>query len=113
MRNSVWLRALHDAPQIFYTLGTVEEAGRYAVAIVVARRSTAYGRAVTEQLSAGLSQKSFTIVNGMARGIDGWAHRAALVADGRTVAVLRCDVDVTYPPEHDQLTRLNRLRVAS
>ena len=97
------LKAIHDAPPVLYTLGTFEEADRYAVAIVGARRSTAYGRAVTERLSAGLAQKGFTIVSGMARGIDGWAHRAALDAGGRTVAVLGCGVDVTYPPEHDQL----------
>ncbi len=97
------LKAIHDAPPVLYTLGTFEEADRYAVAIVGARRSTAYGRAVTEHLSAGLAQKGFTIVSGMARGIDGWAHRAALDAGGRTIAVLGCGVDVTYPPEHDQL----------
>lgn len=97
------LKAIHDAPSVLYTLGTFEEADRYAVAIVGARRSTAYGRAMTEHLSAGLAKKGFTIVSGMARGIDGWAHRAALDAGGRTVAVLGCGVDVTYPPEHDQL----------
>lgn len=97
------LKAIHDAPPVLYTLGTFEEADRHAVAIVGARRSTAYGRAMTEHLSSGLAQKGFTIVSGMARGIDGWAHRAALDAGGRTVAVLGCGVDVTYPPEHDQL----------
>ena len=97
------LKAIYDAPPVLYTLGTLEETDRYSVAIVGARRSTSYGRAMTEQLSAGLAKKAFTIVSGMARGTDGWAHRAALDAGGRTVAVLGCGVDVTYPLEHNRL----------
>ena len=99
------LKAIHDAPPILYVLGAFKDADDYAIAIVGTRRSTSYGHVVTQQLSAGLSQNGFTVVSGLARGIDGWAHRAALDAGGRTMAVLGCGIDVTYPHEHDQLKR--------
>ena len=76
-----------------------------AVAIVGARRATPYGIGVAEALAAGLAEAGFTVVSGLARGVDAAAHRAALAAGGRTVAVLGSALDCLYPPEHRDLAR--------
>jgi DNA processing protein len=102
-RYPVQLKAIYDPPPILYMKGSLEPQDRQAVAIVGARRATEYGRWITEQIVRGLVAKGFTIVSGMARGIDGYAHRAAVSAKGRTVAVLGCGVDVIYPEEHRTL----------
>ncbi len=96
------LRRIADPPPLLYARGEVrpEEA---AVAIVGSRRGTATGRLVTERLAAGLAQYGVTVVSGLARGIDAVAHRAALEAGGRTIAVLGCGPDIVYPPEHGEL----------
>jgi DNA processing protein len=84
-----------------FARGTLAEAP--AVAIVGSRRATPYGRAAAGRLACDLAQAGVTIVSGLARGIDGAAHRAALDAGGRTIAVLGCGVDIVYPREHRQL----------
>ena len=76
-----------------------------AVAVVGARRATPYGITVAEQLAAGLAEAGITVVSGLARGVDAAAHRAALAASGRTVAVLGSAHDCLYPPEHRALAR--------
>src|SRR6266480_4615710 len=102
-RYPAWLRAIHDPPAVLYCDGSVEPGDRQAVAIVGARRATPYGLRITEALARELSGLGFTIVSGLARGIDAAAHRAALAAGGRTIGVLGCGLDVTYPPEHARL----------
>jgi DNA processing protein len=97
------LRMIPDPPPYLYIKGELQPEDRRAVAIVGARRASGYGRAVTEQLSRELAVRGFTIVSGMARGIDAWAHQAAIEVPGRTVAVLGCGLDVLYPREHDEL----------
>jgi DNA processing protein len=99
----VWLRAIPDPPAVLYCDGSVEPGDRQAVAIVGSRRATPYGLRVTETLARELSGVGFTIVSGFARGIDAAAHRAALEAGGRTLAVLGCGLDVDYPPGHGRL----------
>src|SRR5262249_56615609 len=69
------------------------------------RHATPYGIAATEQLAADLAGRGVTIVRGLARGIDTAAHRSALAAGGRTLAVLGCGVDIVYPPENASLAR--------
>ncbi len=97
------LLQIHDPPPVLYVKGSIVENDAWAVAVVGTRRASSYGREVTRQLAASLARSGITIVSGMARGIDGEAHRAALEAGGRTIAVLGCGVDVIYPPEHRNL----------
>jgi DNA processing protein len=90
-------------PPVLYLRGDLTERDTIAVAIVGTRRATAYGREVTDRLATDLAAAGVTIVSGLARGIDGVAHKAALRAGGRTLAVLGSGPDVIYPPEHRHL----------
>lgn len=99
----VWLRAISSPPDVLYCDGRIEPRDRQAIAIVGSRQATPYGLRMTETLARELSGAGFTIVSGLARGIDAAAHRAALEAGGRTIAVLGCGLDITYPPEHGRL----------
>jgi DNA processing protein len=99
------LASIPDPPHLLYMRGNLTSQDARAVAIVGSRSCTAYGRRITERLAQGLAQAGFTIVSGLARGIDGVAHRAALQAGGRTVAVLAGGLSKIYPPEHADLAR--------
>ncbi|MBI2348911.1 MAG: DNA-protecting protein DprA [Deltaproteobacteria bacterium] len=97
------LRTIADPPPVLYVRGEMREEDSKAVAIVGSRSASNYGIRITQELGRGLASLGFTIISGMARGIDGAAHEAALAAGGRTLAVLGCGVDVVYPPEHERL----------
>lgn len=97
------LLTIADPPPLLYVSGSFEASDEMAVAVVGARRGTAAGRLITERLAGGLAGSGFTIVSGLARGADAAAHRAALAAGGRTIAVLGCGLSQTYPPEHRRL----------
>ncbi len=97
------LREIDQPPPILYQRGEILPEDEAAVAIVGTRRVSAYGRAVTEDLAACLASNRVTVVSGLARGVDALAHKAALRAGGRTIAVLGSGVDTIYPPEHRQL----------
>jgi DNA processing protein len=97
------LTHLHDPPPFLYVRGAFSLADRTAIAIVGSRFASAYGRGVARDLARGLAEKGVTIVSGLARGIDAEAHRAALAAGGRTIAVLGSGLDVIYPNEHKTL----------
>jgi DNA processing protein len=97
------LRETPDPPLYLYIKGVLKSEDSNALAMVGTRRPTPYGRTVTYRLSGDLAAAGFTIVSGMARGIDTEAHRGALAAGGRTIAVLGCGIDVVYPPENRNL----------
>ena len=95
------LAELHDPPTRLYLRGgPVEILSRPAVAVVGARTCSAYGAQVARDLARALAAAGAVVVSGMARGIDGEAHRGALAAGGPTVAVLGCGIDRDYPSAH-------------
>ncbi len=96
---------LATPPSPLYAIGCVSALVRPRVAIVGTRNSTAYGERVTRTLTRALVRAGVSIVSGMARGIDGAAHRTAIEEGGNTVAVLGTGVDVPYPAGHRQLHR--------
>lgn len=97
------LGQISDPPYLLYIRGHYEPRDTRAVAIVGSRHCTAYGRRVTERLATGLVERGYVVISGLARGIDGVAHRAALKANGRTIAVLAGGLSRIYPPEHVEL----------
>lgn len=97
------LRNMPDPPPYLYVKGTLRAGDCNAIAIVGTRKPTHYGIQVTRRIAADLSSAGYTIVSGMARGIDTEAHRGALAAGGRTIAVLGCGINVVYPPENKGL----------
>jgi DNA processing protein len=101
------LAAIHDPPPELYVRGSAEDEflRRDAVAVVGARACSSYGRSVARSLGRELAAASLVVVSGMARGIDGEAHRGALDADGVTVAVLGCGIERDYPAAHAELAR--------
>jgi DNA processing protein len=101
------LAAVHDPPPGLYLRGAADAAllSRPAVAIVGARACSGYGRSVARSIARELAAAGLVVVSGMARGIDGEAHRGALDADGMTVAVLGCGIDRDYPASHAALAR--------
>jgi DNA processing protein len=94
-----------DPPQLLYMLGSYEPADELAIALVGSRRSTTYGARVAERLAGSLARVGITVVSGLARGVDAAAHRGALKAGGRTLAVLANGLAEVYPPEHVELAR--------
>jgi DNA processing protein len=102
-RYPALLREIFDPPILLFARGRLELLQPFHFAVVGTRRPTPYGLAVAERLSADLARAGLTIVSGMARGIDTFAHKGALSAAGDTVAVLGCGVDVVYPSENRKL----------
>jgi DNA processing protein len=97
------LRQIADPPPFLFVRGTAQMTGANCIAIVGARAGSDIGRRMAQRLGLELAAKGFTVVSGLARGIDGEAHQGALDARGTTIAVLGCGVDVIYPPEHRKL----------
>jgi len=94
------LRQIPDPPPLLYVKGNLAERDALAVAVVGSRRCSPYGRAFARKISGELASKGVTVVSGMARGIDTEAHRGALEAGGRTIAVFGSGLDVIYPSEN-------------
>ena len=97
------LKTIYDPPLCLYVRGTLEPKDDQALAIVGTRRASSYGAAQADRLAYQVAKAGFTVVSGLARGIDTVAHKAALKAGGRTLAVLGGAIDKLYPPENRAL----------
>ena len=97
------LLEIHQPPPVLYVRGKLHPEDEIAIAVVGTRRITPYGRQIAIQLSERLAQNGVTVISGLARGVDGISHQAALNAGGRTIAVLGSGIDQIYPPEHRNL----------
>jgi DNA processing protein len=97
------LRELEDRPALLFVQGTLTRDDDLAVALVGTRQATPYGLQTARRLARDLAQRGFTIVSGLARGIDAEAHEGAVEAGGRTIAVMGTGLDITYPREHESL----------
>ncbi|MBI2955456.1 MAG: DNA-protecting protein DprA [Chloroflexi bacterium] len=99
------LKHIYASPSVLYLKGEILPQDDWSIAVIGTRRASIYGKQVTEQLVAGLVANHITILSGLARGIDSYAHQACLDAGGRTIAVLGSGLDVIYPPENARLAR--------
>ncbi|MBE0430497.1 MAG: DNA-protecting protein DprA [Dehalococcoidia bacterium] len=99
------LKEIYDYPPVLYVRGSLPAEDEPGLAIVGTRRPTIYGRQVTEEIVADLARSGMVIVSGLARGIDSVAHRAALDAGGKTVAVFASGLDIVYPGENTRLAQ--------
>ncbi|MGQ4809710.1 hypothetical protein NKDENANG_03134 [Candidatus Entotheonellaceae bacterium PAL068K] len=97
------LRWIPDPPLMLYIRGALQPADSLAVAVIGSRKPSNYGERIAARLSLELAQHGFTIVSGLARGIDSLAHQGALQAGGRTLAILGSGINVVYPPENRRL----------
>lgn len=97
------LAEIHSAPPILYVKGRLSADDAFSVAIVGSRSASQYGMRVCKRISRDLAREGVTIISGLARGIDTEAHKGALDVKGRTIAVLGSGIDVTYPPENEEL----------
>ena len=97
------LKHIHKPPSRIFIVGEILEEDKNAIAIVGTRRPSFYGIEAAEKLSYALATLGITIVSGMAKGVDAAAHRGAIKAGGRTIAVMGSGHDNIYPPEHKKL----------
>lgn len=97
------LTNIPSPPPILYYKGTLLPKDECSVSIVGSRKYTEYGNVVTKKLAYELASSGITIISGMARGIDGFAHKYAISGNGRTIAVLGTGINVIYPSEHKKL----------
>jgi len=97
------LKQIPDAPPLLFVQGEVTRRDEMAVAIVGTRKCSPYGAGVARRLAGDLARRGFTIVSGLALGVDAEAHQGALEAGGRTIAVMASGPDITYPSSHKEL----------
>ncbi len=98
------LLEIYDPPLVLYIKGNAEIIGQPGIAVVGTRHPTPYGIGMAERLACDLAARGLVIISGMARGVDAAAHRGALSAKGRTLAVWGTGIDVIYPKENQKLS---------
>ena len=99
------LKEIYDYPPLLYVRGDILPEDECAVAVVGTRRPTIYGKQAAEDMATNLAHSKITVVSGLAAGVDSVAHRAALQAGRRTIAVAACGLDLVYPGSHVALAR--------
>ena len=99
------LEEIFDPPLVLYARGHLDVLQSPCIAIVGTRRPTIYGLQMAQGISSDLGARGVCVVSGLARGIDGAAHRGCLECGGKTIAILGCGIDIVYPREHRQLTQ--------
>lgn len=99
------LKEIYDYPPVLYVKGSIIDKDEWCLAVVGTRQPTVYGRQVTDEIVTELSRSRITIVSGLARGIDSVAHKSALEAGGRSIAVMGGGLDSIYPAENANLAR--------
>jgi DNA processing protein len=99
------LTTIPDPPLVLWVKGKARDWSPLAVAVVGARAASSSSREIARDLGKGLALAGVTVVSGLARGCDGAAHQGAIAGAGRTIAVLGCGADITYPPEHESLAQ--------
>ena len=97
------LRWIAEPPPVLYVRGALQPAHEFAVAVVGSRKPSPYGKMAAQRFSTALAQQGYTVISGLARGIDRVAHESALQAGGQTLAVLGSGMNVIYPPENRRL----------
>lgn len=97
------LRQIYDPPVVLYVRGGLELMAQPGIAVVGTRHPTPYGTGMAERLAGDLARHGLSIISGLARGVDSAAHRGALAAQGKTLAVFGTSVDVVYPKENSRL----------
>ncbi len=98
------LKQIYDPPLILYVRGNVDAIGQPGIAVVGTRHPTLYGLGMAERLACDLANRGLVIFSGLARGVDAAAHRGAINAKGKTVAVFGTGVDIIYPKENTRIT---------
>ncbi len=98
------LKDIYDPPIALYVKGNLKEEDKFSIGLVGSRRASIYGLMNAQKFAFQLSAKGFTIVSGMARGIDTYSHRGALKQKGRTIAVMGSGFNHIYPPENRELS---------
>jgi len=99
------LKEIYDFPPVLYMRGELKPEDEWCLAVVGTRRATVYGKQITEEITADLARSKITIVSGLAKGVDTIAHRSALEAGGRTIAVFASGLDIVYPAENEKLAK--------
>ena len=99
------LTLVHDAPPLLFVKGNLDEQDRRAVAVVGTRAASREGLELASAVSSGLVSRGYTVVSGLAKGIDAAAHAAALNAGGRTIAVFGTPIETVYPAAHRALAK--------
>ena len=99
------LKEIYDPPKCLYTIGNIEIFNNLSIAIVGCRDATDYGRKATKYFAYNLAKENVTIISGLAKGIDSFAHIGTLQAKGKTIAVVGNGLDIIYPKENEQLAK--------